>query len=470
MEALWKLPARELARHVAAKEVACAEVVDAYLARIAEVNPRVNALVRVLDADARAAARAADAKVGAGEPLGPLHGVPFTVKENIDVAGQATTWGLPALAQAVVPMDAPIVERMRAAGAILVGRTNLPDMALRVHTHSSLHGLTKNPWNPGRTCGGSSGGDAVALATGMTAIGLGNDIGGSLRNPANACGIASIRPSRGRVPDAGFVPAEDRPLAVQLMNVQGPMARSVADVRAALKVVMGAHPRDPWSVDAPFDGPAPQRPIRVAVVAEPPGGSTDPAIAATVRRCADALANAGYEVVDACPPRYADAITNWMQFLLGDFEPLFPQLLPIMGEDGRSFLSMVRGAVPPLANAAALSALLVQRDGIGRAWSQFFAQTPLVLSPTWAQHPFAVGHDVASPEAAAEVMESMRPVVPANLLGLPSACVPAGRDAASGVPTGVLLTGARFREDLCLAAAEVVEARLGLKTPIEPTA
>jgi amidase len=177
------------------------------------------------------------------------------------------------LAQAVVPADAPVVERMRAAGAIPIARTNLPDMALRLHTNSSLHGLTRNPWHPGRTEGGSSGGEAAALASGMSPIGLGNDIGGSLRNPANACGIASIRPSAGRVPDAGYVPAEDRLLAVQLMNVQGPMARRVADVRLGLRILMGAHPRDPWSIDAPFDGPPLARPIRVAVVPEPPGGS-----------------------------------------------------------------------------------------------------------------------------------------------------------------------------------------------------
>ena len=468
MAPIWTLPALDLARRIAARELSCVEVIDAHLARIAEVNPALKAVVRVLDVDARAAALAADARAAAGQPLGPLHGVPFTVKENIDVAGQATTWGVRPLAEAVVPMDAPVVERMRAAGAILVGRTNLPDMALRVHTDSSLHGLTKNPWNPARTSGGSSGGDAAALATGMTAIGLGNDIGGSLRNPANACGIASIRPTQGRVPDAGFVPAEDRPMAVQLMNMQGPMARKVADVRAALKVLMGAHPRDPWSVDAPFESPPVRRPIRVAVVAEPPGGATDPAIAATVRRSADVLADAGYEIVDVCPPRYEEAIETWARFLIGDFAPVLPQLLALMGEDARTFLGTVRAGVAPLADAAAYSALLTQRDGIGRAWSQFFAGTPLVLTPTWTQHPFAVGHDVVSPQASGEVMQMMRPVVHANLLGLPSACVPAGRDAAIGLPTGVLLTGARFRDDLCLAAAEVVEARLGLATPIDP--
>src|SRR5204863_202703 len=244
----------------------------------------------------------ADKKLAAGEAVGPLHGVPFTVKENIDMAGLPTTWGVPALAQAVVPADAPVVERMRAAGAIPIGRTNLPDMALRVHTDSSLHGLTRNPWHPGRTAGGSSGGEAASLASGMSPIGLGNDIGGSLRNPANACGIASIRPSAGRVPDAGYVPAEDRMLAVQLMNVEGPMARTVADVRLGLKVLMGAHPRDPWSIDAPLEGRPIAGKIRIAVVAEPPGGSTDPAISAAVRRAADVLSDAGYDMVEACPP------------------------------------------------------------------------------------------------------------------------------------------------------------------------
>src|SRR5471030_3239609 len=198
MQELWRLSARELARRIAAKDVSSAEVVEAHLARIEAVNPRVNAVVRLLADEARAGAAAADRQVAAGGPLGPLHGVPFTVKENIDMAGLPTTWGVPALAGAVPPMDAPVVERMRGAGAIPIARTNLPDMALRVTTDSSLHGLTRNPWNAGRTAGGSSGGEAAALASGMSPIGVGNDIGGSLRNPANACSIASMRPSAGR--------------------------------------------------------------------------------------------------------------------------------------------------------------------------------------------------------------------------------------------------------------------------------
>src|SRR3954451_9201011 len=288
MSEIWQLPATELAQRIARRQLSSAEVVDAHLARIETVNPALNAIVRVLADEARAAAVQADQRLATGDTVGPLHGVPFTVKENIDMAGLPTTWGVPALAQAVVPVDAPVVERMRAAGAIPIARTNLPDMALRLHTDSSLHGLTRNPWHPGRTAGGTSGGEAAALATGMSPIGLGNDIGGSLRDPANACGIASIRPSAGRVPDAGFVPAEDRLLAVQLMNVQGPMPRRVAAVRLGLQVLMGAHPRDPWSIDAPFDGAALARPVRVAVLSEPPGGGTDPKVAAVVRRAAQA--------------------------------------------------------------------------------------------------------------------------------------------------------------------------------------
>ena len=468
-DALWKLPALDIARHVAAREVSCVEVIEAHLKRIEEVNPSLNAIVHVLHDEARAAARAADAKAASGEPLPPLHGVPFTVKANIDFAGQATTWGVVPLAHAVVPVDAPVVERMRTAGAIPIGRTNLPDMALRVHTDSSLHGLTRNPWNPQRTCAGSSGGEAVALATGMSALGLGNDIGGSLRNPASACGIASIRPSFGRVPDAGFVPAEDRLLAVQLMNAQGPMARRVADVRAALKVLSGAHPLDPWSIDPPPLPPARGgKRMRVAVVAEPPGGRTDAAVAAVVRRSADVLAAAGYEIVDVTPPRYEEAVAAWARLLIGDFGAILPKLLPLMGDEAKRFLGTANAAVPGFASPTALSELLVQRDGIARAWSQFLAETPLVLSPTWTQLPFEVGFDVASPESTGATIEMMRPVVPANLLGLPSACVPAGRDAATGLPIGVLLTGARHRDEWCLDAAEVIERAFALATPVEP--
>ncbi|WP_426441983.1 amidase [Bradyrhizobium genosp. P] len=468
MSEIWQLPATELARRIAERKLSSAEVVNAHLARIDAVNPALNAVVRVLADQALADADLADRRLAAGERIGPLHGVPFTVKENIDMAGLPTTWGVPALAQAVVPMDAPVVERMRAAGAIPIGRTNLPDMALRIHTVSSLHGLTRNPWHPDRTAGGSSGGDAAAIASGMTPIGLGNDIGGSLRNPANACGIASIRPSAGRVPDADCGPIEGNLLAVQLMNVQGPMARRVADVRLAFRVLMGAHPRDPWSIDAPFEGPAATQPIRVAVLPEPPGGRTDPVIAATVRRAAEALADAGYSVEEVAPPRYEQAISCWSRLIMGDIVSTLDLMSQIMGADAMTFLKNFQTLVPPLADTVAWSNLMIERHGIARAWSTFMAERPLLLSPTWTQLPFEHGVDSATAGGAADAKELMRPVVPANLLGLPSACVPAGQDKTTGLPIGVLVTGRRFREDQCLEAAEAIEARLGLTTPIDP--
>jgi amidase len=470
MQELWRRSAGELAKAIAAREVSSAEVVEAHLARIEAVNGQVNAVVRVLADAARAQAAEADRQVAAGGALGPLHGVPCTIKENIDMAGLPTTQGVVALAEAVAQVDAPVVERMRAAGAIPIGRTNLPDLALRVHTDSSLHGPTRNPWNAGRTPGGSSGGEAAALATGMSPIGVGNDIGGSLRSPAAACGIASIRPSAGRVPDAGTIPNGDRLLASQIMAVQGPMARRVSDVRLGLRVLMGAHPRDPWSLDVPLAGRPLTGPIRVAVAASPPGGAVDPIVSGAVRRAADALADAGYDVVEACPPRYEEALEAWANLIMGDLASTLDQMSPLMGADGRAFLDAFGRTVPPLSGTAAMSRLFVQRDGIAQAWSVFMAEHPIVLTPTWTQLPFEVGFDVAGPDAAAATRTLMGPVTPANLLGLPCACVPAGQDAATRLPVGVLLTGQRLRDDLCLDAAEAVEARLGLETPIDPMA
>jgi amidase len=468
MQDLWRRSAIGLAEAIASREVTSAEVVEAHLARIEAVNPEVNAVVRVLADQARAGAREADRKVAAGGPLGPLHGVPITVKENIDMAGLPTTNGVHAMAGAIAQVNAPVVERMLAAGAVPIGRTNLPDMALRVHTDSSLHGLTRNPWDLARTAGGSSGGEAAALASGMSPLGLGNDIGGSLRSPANVCGIAAIRPSAGRVADAGSLPNEDRLMVTQLMAVQGPMARRIADVRLGLKVVMGADPRDPWAIDAPLEGRPIAGPIRVAVAASPPGCAVEPAIVNGVRRAADALAAAGYEVVEACPPRFEEAVEVWARFLMGDMAGAFALMGPIMGEDGRGFLEAFNRTVAPLASPAEMSQLFVQRYGIARDWSVFMAGYPLLLTPTWTVLPFESGFDIAGPDSAAATKALMAPVTPANLLGLPSACVPAGLDPASGLPVGVLLTGQRFREDLCLDAAEAVEARLGLDTPIDP--
>ncbi len=440
-------------------------VVESHLARIAEVNPAINAVVTVLGDEALAAATDADAAVTAGGPLGPLHGVPFTVKANIDLMGTPTTHGVPAFATAMPDADHPMVERMKAAGAIPIGRTNLPDMALRVHTDSALYGLTRNPWNLGRTTGGSSGGEAAALATGMTPIGLGNDIGGSLRNPAFCCGIVSLKPSFGRIPSASGVEPKSGMQVGQLMDVAGPMARSVADLRLALGILAGPHPRDPFSFPAPLAGPKPQGRIKVAVVPDPPGGTTAPEISAGVRAAADALADAGYDVAEVTPPMVEEAILTWARWIAWEFGTMADILAAVMSPEAigffRSFVTFF--GTPTYAEGIQLQ---VKRHEIARAWSEFFAEYPIILGPTWCQPQFEHGFDIAGPDSARQTLNLMRFVTPMNLLGLPVVCVPTG--TANGLPLGVQVVGDRFREDVCLDAAEAIEQRLGRLTPIDP--
>lgn len=462
---LWRCSASELARRIAAREVSSRDVVEAHLERIGQIEPALNAVTRVLADDVRTAADEADRALARGAVVGPLHGVPFSVKENIDVTGSPTTQGLPALAGAIPPIDSPVVERMRRAGAIPIARTNMPDLGLRVHTHSSLHGATRNPWHPAHTTGGSSGGEAAALATGMSPLGLGNDIGGSLRNPAHCCGIASLKPTMGRVPHASALPPEDGALASQLMLAEGPMARSVADLRLALSVLAGPHPRDPFCVPAPLELPRPAGPLRVALLDEPAGGTTAPAVRDAVRAAADALARAGFAIERAVPPSFERIVEVWGAFLVNDLRPLLPIMGGVMGADAMRFIEMVM-AVHPVLDAAGMSEILVERHRIAREWSLFQERWPLLLSPVWTEPAFRGDDDIADADGAVRTLRLIRCVLPGNLLGLPAAVVPAG--VADGLPIGVQLTGARFREDLCLDAAAAIEAALGVATPIDP--
>jgi len=462
---LWRKGALELAELISTGKGSSVEVVDAHLARMDEVNPHLNAVVRRMDDEARAAAEAADRAVAAGDALGPMHGVPFTVKENIDVAGTPTTSGVPMLADAIAGTDAPSVGRMRAAGAIPIGRTNLPDLGLRVTTESSLHGVTRNPWNPTRTSGGSSGGEASAIASGMSPLGFGNDLGGSLRTPAHCCGITSIKPSTGVVPMATVIPPEDLLLSYQLMAVEGVMARRVADVRAGLVLVAGPDVRDPLALPVTLTDRAEGRALRVAVLADPPGGATDAGIAAAIRSAGDVFSDAGAEVVEASPESYTRAVELWRLILLEDIRAQVPMLQMVLGEAGAAFLGFAMHDAPPL-DTATFAALFVERLAVEKNWLRFLTEYDVLLTPTWAQPTFELGADAVSHESTAATLELIRPVLPANLLGLPAAIVPVG--IVDGMPVGAQLTGRRFADLTCLAAAEVLENALGPLTPIDP--
>jgi amidase len=462
---LWIRTANELARLIAGREVSSREVIDAHLARIEAVNPCLNAVVRVMADEARQAADAADRAVAAGDPLGPLHGVPFTVKENIDVAGTPTTQGIAVLAEAVADRDAPVVARMRAAGAIPIGRTNLPDLGLRVHTDSQLHGRTRNPWDHTRTAGGSSGGEGSALASGMSPIGLGNDIGGSLRNPAHCCGISAIKPTTGVVPHATVVPPVDWGISQQMMLVEGVMARQPSDVRTGFMAVAGQHLRDPLSVPARLVDLEPGRTLTIGVLAEPPGGSTHPGIAAVVRSAGTALASLGHRVEEAVPPGYERVLRLWQRLLTVDLSVQQELLDLVLGDDGRTFAHFGQEIIGPVPHVEAMLEF-AERQSHQRAWAEWFERFDILICPVWTQPAFPAGFDIESVLTARAVFELMRPVLPANYLGTPSAVVPAG--FADGLPVGVQVMGAAFTDLRCLAVAEQIAGLLTPTTPIDP--
>jgi amidase len=461
--ALWRRGASALAAAIRAGEVSSREVVVAHLERIEAVNPGVSALHVVLSEQAMTAADDADRRLARGESIGPLGGVPISVKENVDVAGTATTWGVAAMVDAVSSTDAPAVAHLRAAGAIPLSRGNLPDFALRWHTDNALMGATLNPWDPGRTPGGSSAGEAVALATGMTPLAIGNDLGGSLRWPSQCAGTAALRPTHGRVPSASLIPPTDSPLSIQLFNVQGPMARQVGDLRLALELMSQPSPRDPWYVPAPLVGPAPAGALGVDV-AIPEG--TSPGIAAGVRRAAQALGSAGYDVREAMPPQLEEAARLWVELLNDDVRQIWPMMEPVASEGAKRFIAHALAATPAL-DAGERAMRWIARQALARAWSEYQAQRQLILAPVCLRSPFAPDEDISNLESAAAVLESMRMVVPVNLLGLPAVALPAGT-GDDGLPVGVQIIGPRFREDLCLDAGAEIEAALGTITPIDP--
>jgi amidase len=460
------LPAAELARRVAQREVTAREVVEAHLGRIDEVNPTVNAVTAVLADSALAEADRVDSSVADGEPLGPLAGVPFTIKENLDVAGHPTTDGVVAFRDRVAAVDAPAVAQLRAAGAIPLARTNMPDLGMRWHTDSGLFGATRNPWNAALSPAGSSGGEAVALATGMSPLGIGNDYGGSIRLPSAAAGTVGLRPTAGRVASASSTNPFPPPPTLQLFAVDGPMGRRVEDVRLAYELMSGPDSRDPKWVPTPARQQVPE-PIRVAVSADPGAGGADAGIVAAVRRAADALADAGAIVEEAEPPQVLEAAELWRTLTTAELLGVLDGVIrPLGSVDASTYLEQSMAHVARLDLAGYVDAL-ARRHDIAAAWSGFYAGYDLVLGPVATQPIHAVGFDLGGPDNADALWHSHRLVVTVNLLGLPALVVPVGLDD-SHLPQGVQLIADRFRESSCLHAGLLVEQALGSITPIDP--
>jgi amidase len=460
---ICRLGALEQAGAIRRGELSSREVIEAHLARIDEVNPRLGALRVVLADAALADADEADRRLARGEKVGPLHGVPVSIKENVDVGGTATTWGVAAMADSVAATDAPLVAHLRAAGAIPISRGNMPDFAMRWHTNSDVMGPTLNPWDAARTPGGSSGGEAVALATGMAPLGVGNDIGGSLRFPSQCVGTAALRPSHGRIADASEIFPGDGPSAFQLFNSQGPMARRVDDVQAAFAVMIAPDPRDPWHIPAPVHMAEPAGLIGVSVAIP---DDTDPGVSAGVRRAAKVLEAAGYRLHDELPPQLDRASELYTEIMHEDTRVIWPKLAPLASEVARRSTTVDLEATEPLDLAGYVSRWQ-ERRSLAREWSQMQARTPLILAPVYTQPPFGPDEDIEDSQPGEGIYRGMRLVVTVNLFSLPAVAVPVGLDG-DGLPLGVQIIGPRFREDLCLDAAAAIEAELGTVTPIDP--
>jgi amidase len=458
---IWQWSALETAAAIRSGVISSVEVTEAHIERMRAVNPGLNAVVVDLSDEALKAAKAADKTQAKGAALGLLHGVPVTIKENVDCKDRPNPNGVPAQMKIIAPSDAPVVRNLKMAGAIVLGLTNTPEFSFRGFTDNPLHGLTLNPWDPNITCGGSTGGGGAAVAAGIGAIAHGNDIGGSLRWPAHCNGIATIKPTQGRIPAYNESAAAERPMLSHLMSAQGPLARSVADVRLALEVMSQRDPRDPWWVPAPLVGPKPKGPIKVALAKLPADMDVDPSVRAALRQAADHLERSGYRVSEVEVPDINGVWQNWCDILTNEVVVLQESgMLAVTSEDFHKAWNGMKAKANTLDLQGWMRATTARNAHI-RAWQLFLEDYPVVLAPTTVKPTPGPREDTISPERVREIFwNDIRFISAINVLGLPSAVVPVSLH--QGWPIGVQLIAGRYREDLALDASAAIEKRAGV--------
>lgn len=457
---IWKLSACDQAEMIASGDLSAREAVAASIARMHARNEAMNAVVDDLSEQALADAGKLDEVFARSGPVGPLHGVPVTIKENIDQKGRATPNGVVGFKDLIAPADSPFVTNLKNAGAVVIGRTNTPEFSFRGTTDNPLHGRTFNPWNDWASAGGSSGGASSAVMSGMGAMAHGNDIGGSLRFPATCTGAATVKPGLGRTPAYNPSQTAERGILAQISSVQGVICREVRDVRLGMKAAIGYSPTDPWQVPMPWEGPKLDGPIKVGITRETYGFDMDPAVDQALSAAAEALADAGYQVEEIKTPDMFEIGTEATRTLFGEVKAM---LLPVMREHGSSefntYFDHCFDIAPPYEGDALLAAY-ARRAGYVRQWLELLADTPLVLTPFLLAPTYANARDYEGREGAEEIMLKGFYSFAMNFMGLPAGNVPANYN--DGLPVGVQIVGQRFREDLILDACEAVEARVGV--------
>ncbi|MCR8547395.1 amidase [Salipiger sp. P9] len=452
-------PARVIAAQVARGEVTIAEVIGAHLDRVAARNPELNAIV-TLNPRLESEVAEAQARLDRGAPARPLEGVPLVVKDNLPTAGLRTTYGSLSMAEHIPQEDAASVQRLKAAGALLIGKTNTSEFATSPDTNNLLFGPTRNPANPAYSPGGSSGGTGAAVGAGMAPIGLGTDFGGSVRIPSAWCGICGLRPTPGRVP---LVPAEFA-WDTLTSHVQGPMARDPRDLALMMSVLAGPHPFDPISLPAPeagfWDLPATPPRLRIGLCFFEGLLPLDPEIAAVVAAAADHLAACGHRVERVRPDlsEIRKAIPGTRAFAIAArFGHLRDAPEGSVSDQLRAQIETASATTLPMVAEAERA-----RSAWWRVLTEAMQGYDILLAPTMGGHPFRLGAPFPT-ELPGQPLENYWDILlgcyAISLLGLPAASVPCGR-SATGLPIGLQIIGHRMREDRVLSlAAEYLESR-----------
>jgi aspartyl-tRNA(Asn)/glutamyl-tRNA(Gln) amidotransferase subunit A len=459
--------ATELARRIRDHEFSPVEVMQAHLERISAINPKLNAVVAVAD-DALDKAREAEQAIMKGEDVGPLHGVPFTCKDAFDVAGVRATRGSKLFEHHVAETDATSVARLKDAGGIFLAKTNVPEFVLWWETDNRVFGRTNNPWNTDRTPGGSSGGEAAAIATGASPLGIGSDLGGSIRMPSHYCGIVGLKPTHGRVPLTGHWPQ-----LVLRANHVGPMARTVRDISLGLRLMCGPDGVDHQClpVEPPVipESAATPLKLRVGWLADGAFGPADPEVRAVVQKAAASLQAAGCVVEHVDLPVLEEnpgtAVSGpvWALETGYYFEPF------VKGHESELYPFMKQRLANPWPDVREYLKALTRWEAIQRAVTAYFHEYDLLLCPTVCVPAYAHGLTELTIDGTTVLgRQVLNTTVPFNLTGSPALSLPFGM-SSDGLPIGVQIVGRHFDENTVLRAAlaleEVSEVR-GLHPPM----
>jgi Asp-tRNA(Asn)/Glu-tRNA(Gln) amidotransferase A subunit family amidase len=457
------LSAAEIAEQVRARTISSVELTKAHQSRIARLNPLFNAFVQTDDERALRDAQSRDAEVMRGEFRGPLHGVPISIKSSLEVAGLRCEAGTRLREGYVATSDAVLVSRLRKAGAIVLGVTNTPELLMAWETDNLLYGKTNNPWDLSRTAGGSSGGEAAAIASGCSAGGVGSDGGGSIRVPAHFSGICGLKPTPGRVPSTGHFPVSAGPFA--LIGVVGPMARTVGDLQILFAAMAGPDPADPMSAPVPIRKISPDdlKKIRIGYFEDDGRTPVTPETRAAVRTAADALYHAGFKVRPFRPTNLERIRELWWK-LFGTAGGMIlrsatkgreAELSPTL----RQFLGWV-SAEPEHTGQSLLDTWLL-RDELRTQFLQEMETFPILLCPAAAIAAFKHGERAWQVEGkTVKYLDAWSYTEWFNLLGNPAAVVPVGH-SPEGLPIGVQIVGRPWEEELVLAVAAEVERGCG---------